>query len=289
MRTKHLPLYAVMVIFLASCSTAYRTGQTPDDVYYSPEPAAAEGYVVSDNRDNRESYASRNSDYNEDLAIRRGIRNPSYRSNVYVSFGAGVPYGMGYYDPYGFNNYGYYNASRFNNFGYYNPYSFNSPYAYNSYYDPFFNPYYGGIGLSPYQGYNYYPQSYISLKNPVSTNISRGARVYNLRPYNANNNRSNTRVVGNTYRPSNSNSTQVRRTNTTPAPSNDNRSVGNRIRRVFTPSDNSGRSNRVSPSENSRSYDNSTYSPSRSSSSSSSSSSNSSSGSSSAPTRTFRK
>ncbi|RYZ23968.1 MAG: hypothetical protein EOO10_20725, partial [Chitinophagaceae bacterium] len=32
----YLPLIASALV-LASCSTAYKTGQTPDDVYYSPE------------------------------------------------------------------------------------------------------------------------------------------------------------------------------------------------------------------------------------------------------------
>ena len=29
-------LIAIAAVSLASCSTAYRSGQTPDDVYYSP-------------------------------------------------------------------------------------------------------------------------------------------------------------------------------------------------------------------------------------------------------------
>ncbi len=31
-----LLLISISIITLASCSTAYKTGQTPDDVYYSP-------------------------------------------------------------------------------------------------------------------------------------------------------------------------------------------------------------------------------------------------------------
>ena len=29
-------LLALIVVALSSCTTAYKTGQTPDDVYYSP-------------------------------------------------------------------------------------------------------------------------------------------------------------------------------------------------------------------------------------------------------------
>ena len=35
-----LPVLA-SVLILASCSTAYKSGQTPDDVYYSPERSKA--------------------------------------------------------------------------------------------------------------------------------------------------------------------------------------------------------------------------------------------------------
>jgi uncharacterized lipoprotein len=40
MKTKLL-LLAVSVAVFSSCSTMYKTGQTPDDVYYSPLRSAA--------------------------------------------------------------------------------------------------------------------------------------------------------------------------------------------------------------------------------------------------------
>ena len=38
-------LLALFVAALSSCTTAYKTGQTPDDVYYSPARPQGEEYV----------------------------------------------------------------------------------------------------------------------------------------------------------------------------------------------------------------------------------------------------
>jgi len=52
MKIKNLNLWLLLgvVIALASCSTAYQAGQTPDDVYSSPEPPAQEYAKVKKNR-----------------------------------------------------------------------------------------------------------------------------------------------------------------------------------------------------------------------------------------------
>ncbi|MEJ7767822.1 MAG: hypothetical protein WKF89_08420 [Chitinophagaceae bacterium] len=52
--TKFL-LLALGVIALTSCSTAYKMGQTPDDVYFSPakERQQSEEYVASRRDDDR--------------------------------------------------------------------------------------------------------------------------------------------------------------------------------------------------------------------------------------------
>ena len=47
-----LPLLSLALVF-ASCSTAYKTGQTPDDVYYSPERPQAEYVRVDDEDDDK--------------------------------------------------------------------------------------------------------------------------------------------------------------------------------------------------------------------------------------------
>ncbi|MBL0358854.1 MAG: hypothetical protein IPP72_19195 [Chitinophagaceae bacterium] len=93
-----LLLITISIITLASCSTAYKTGQTPDDVYYSP----ARFYDEDKREDNKKDEEVRK-DYAEERQIRMGINNPRWRyfdNDIYYS-----PYNYGY-------NYGYY----------YNPY-----------------------------------------------------------------------------------------------------------------------------------------------------------------------
>ena len=280
MKIKHLLLLGLIVIF-SSCSTAYRTGQTPDDVYYSPAPAQ-DTYVRTDNQNEKDSYANNNSTYNsEDRAIRRGIKDSRYRNSVSVDFGYG-------YDPYGYNSYGYNNP-----YGYYNSYGYNDVYM-----NPYYNPYTFNYFPTSYSNYYYSPQVYIVPKSGlVSHTIA--PRKYNLGAYTNNTNTSNTTtsIFNHGYRPVNTttNSAPIRtitttssnRITTTPATRNSGNGVGNFIRRVFTP-DNS--SSRVYRSESNNTYDNSNSSPARTTQSSSSgSNSSSSSGSSSAPVRTFRK
>ncbi len=170
MKTKYLLLVG-MVVVLASCSSAYRNGQTPDDVYYSPVPAS-ESYVVKNNSKDRNSYRNNNSDeysYSQEREIRQAIQNPRYRNSVSVSMGYG-----------GYNSYGY-NPYGFNSFGY-NPYygnGFNNSFGYNPYYN--YNPYYPSYGYNPgygkyYPSTNYYPV-------PGKTSSNKGARQYNLGSY----------------------------------------------------------------------------------------------------------
>ncbi|HET9056158.1 MAG TPA: hypothetical protein VFN30_04845 [Chitinophagaceae bacterium] len=58
---------------LTSCATAYRTGQTPDDVYYSPVKAEEESYVKVDKDEDR--YRYNNYGNLDDRRLRMHIRN----------------------------------------------------------------------------------------------------------------------------------------------------------------------------------------------------------------------
>jgi hypothetical protein len=111
-------LVGLITAGMSSCAT-YRTGQTPDDVYYSPE-REREAYVEVDrDRDDRVSYNDRNL---EDRRLRQQIRDPRFRFEDDV----------------------YWNAPRYNSWGWNtwnNPYntwgwnSWNNPYnswAWNS-------------------------------------------------------------------------------------------------------------------------------------------------------------
>ncbi len=273
MQTKYLLLF-LLVIVLASCSTAYRTGQTPDDVYYSPEPTNDE-YVSQSNQDDRDSYSNRNSEENE---IRRGIRNPRYRSSVSINLGFGyAPYNSFGYAPYYGNNYGY-NSFGYNSFGYKN---FNSPYGYN-YYDGFNNPYtyYGGYSGNSFNGYygnNYgYYNNYYPAIGTINTN--RGVRRMSGVSNNYGNNIPDRR---------NSNSYTPAPARTFPA-QRQSSGVGNALRRVFTPGNNSNsRSSNTRTFNENRSTQNTPSRDLNTSSNPSNSSSGSSSGS--APARVFRK
>ena len=282
MKTKHI-LFLGLAVAFSSCSTAYRSGQTPDDVYYSPAPPQ-DTYVRTDNQDERDSYAYNNTTNREDLSIRRGIRDSRYRdNNVIVELGVGgyVPYA---YDPYGYNSYGF-NSYGFNSYGY-NPYSSHGyGYGYNSlYYNPY-NLYNNSLFVSPYNNYYYAPQVYVypgitGVRTPVAP------RRYNLGAYN--NSLNTVRTTTNNYDRPVTNSSPVR-TFTTRS-QNNGTGAGNLIRRVFTSDNNNSNNNtntRSFRNDNNSNNNNTNSSPVRST--TTPSSSNSSPGSSSAPVRTFKR
>lgn len=95
-------LLVIASVSIASCSTAYKSGQTPDDVYYSPVRGI-------DERDNREDEVERSDNY-EEREIRMATRDRRWRDiNDDYDYR---------YDPYRYGyNYGYY----------YNPYYYNRP------------------------------------------------------------------------------------------------------------------------------------------------------------------
>jgi hypothetical protein len=221
MNTKLL-LALISVAVFSSCTTMYKSGQTPDDVYYSPERTYGEG-KTEERVERNEQY------YSEDRAIRMGINDSRWRYldndygyNVYYS-----PYNQ-YYSPY---NYG------FNHGYYYNPYFWPYPV-----YSPIFvapsNPKVttprsnnlGGYGTV--RGYNNAPL------NP------KAARTGQVRNYNNNNGS----AVGNAIRrvmttPSNNNTN-----NRTYTPSNNNNNNNNR---TYTPSNNTSSSSSGSSSSGS--------------------------------------
>lgn len=107
-------LLALSVAALSSCTTAYKTAQTPDDVYYSPARPVEE-YVRSEKEDDRQY---RNDDeYYDDRYLKMKVRN-RYRWNDFNDWYSYERYGSGYNYIYGsYNN--PYNSWNY----YYNPYS----------------------------------------------------------------------------------------------------------------------------------------------------------------------
>jgi len=224
-------LLALTALAFSSCTTAYKTGQTPDDVYFSPAQPQDE-YVQTKRNDDRRYDG--NDEYYDDRYLRMKVHNRTQWSNLNDWYYFGDRYSYSYYN--GFNN--PWNPNMYWNY-YYNPYS--------SYYP------YGGGGS-------------VYILNPKSTaSIYNRPRTFNLNTFNGNN-----IITGNSYtvpRGSKSSGSDYYYYNTQPRNSNNSRNSNNNngsfLRNVF--------SNERSSSNNSNSSNNSSNSSSSSSSSGSSS------------------
>jgi hypothetical protein len=161
-------LFAISATAFASCNTAYKSGQTPDDVYFSPSR------VIEENTKQEEQNDQATTESIENREIRMKVRdrrwrdlNNDYDCNCSCNY---HPYKYGY-------NYGYY----------YNPYYY--PY-------PVYMP--GTISVNPK---NYTPRmanlgGYNTVTTTQITNPKTGVSetVTRQRSYN-NNNRSETREI----------------------------------------------------------------------------------------------
>ena len=241
----YIPILAVTLAVFSSCSTAYKAGQTPDDVYYSPTQPRAE-YVNIEKRDDR-YYRGNSQDYYEDRFLRMRLNN-RYRWSALDDYY--------FYNTYAYNAYGHYN-------NWYSPW--NGYWAWNSFYNPY-NPYCGGL---PY--YHYGGGSII--KNPVALTPPSRAAVFNPNSY-LNNSNTRTTSSRSLFNNNNNSSSRYNNYNNTNNRNRNSGSLGESMRKVF-----SGSGNNNNYSTPSRSYEPSSNS-SRSSSSSSSSGSRSSGGSS---------
>jgi len=249
MKLRYL-LFLAIAFAVASCSSSYKSSQTPDDVYFSPEPEPST-YVTVVSQQDEESYSYRNDD--EEREIRRGIRDPRYRTslNLYL----GNAYGFNYYNdpfynpfynnyypnflwgpnPYLAGNYSVHFSPYFNRFGngyymgnYYNPYA--------GYGGPYWNSgYYGYYSHGGYGNY-YYPTGRIVKDN--------GPRMSNLNG-----------LGRNTVEPrrisSDKKEPNIAPVRTMRQPSNSNTGLGNTIRKVFKPTE---KRSAPSSSDNQRRY-----------------------------------
>jgi hypothetical protein len=226
-------LLAFSVAALSSCTSMYKSGQTPDDVYYSPARPAPEQYVQQEQKEDRyQTYNEYTDSYRNDRFLRLGISN-RYRMN---SFDDMDWYNMRYDNMYNYNYMG------FNGLGLNNPW--NSYYAWNSYYNPYCSNrgsyYYGNnwknvvaYRPAPIRAYTFNSNSYNSSNSPLRT--SRGSYYNNGSRYN-----------------------------------NSNGGLGNSVNRIFNNSSSHSNNNNSAPSNNTYTPTRS-YSPSSSGSSSGSS------------------
>lgn len=195
-------LLALTAIALGSCTTAYKTGQTPDDVYYSP--ARPQDETVREEKNDNKDYRYEE-EYYDDRYLRMKVHSRyrwSYLDDWYLT----DRYSIGY---------NYY-------FG-----SFNNPYNRWNYY---YNPY-----CCCLHNYNYV---FVNPKIPTAAPVVR--KNFNLGYYtntsysNSNNNRgmfkTSTTRTGNTtiYNNTNNNSS-----------SRNNDGLSNKVRTIFS-GDNSG-------------------------------------------------
>lgn len=146
-------LLAFSVLLISSCTTAYKTGQTPDDVYYSPAQPQDE-YVQSERKDNRRYYTD---DYYDNRYLRMKVRNRYLWDDLDGWYG---------YDRYSIG-YNYYFGS------YYNPYN-----TWNYYYNPY--------GICHIKNISYYPVSQVA--QPVLKRNFNLAGYTNTTYNNSNNN-----------------------------------------------------------------------------------------------------
>jgi hypothetical protein len=209
--------FLLFIIAFSSCTTLYKTGQTPDDVYFSPTRPYVETYV--ENR--REEEAIYQPEYR---VIRMGINDPRWRN---------------FDQDYRYNTFNY--RSKYDN--YYSPY-------YNSYYSPLYSPIY----YSPVLPKNTSPRmenlgGYSPVTNYSSTNNKMGQST-KLQKYN--NNNSGT-AVGNILRqiisPDNSNRSNY--INNSNSNNNSNNNNYNNTRTYTPPTNTSSNSSSSSGSSSS--------------------------------------
>lgn len=154
-----LPFFAFVLLF-TSCTTAYKSGQTPDDVYFSPARPQDE-YVRTESRQPKYRYEEQSED---DRYLRMKVRNRRTWSDLDYY----------YSDPYAYNYYNRYNT--FNSLYYNTPWNYYS--SWNYYYNPYNNyyNYYNRYSYNPYGGK-------VIVVNPRPPVYNR-PRTFNLNVYN---------------------------------------------------------------------------------------------------------
>jgi len=213
-------LVVLVAAVLGGCTSAYKTGQTPDDVYFSPQRQHDE-YVQMKDDNNDRTYQG--DDYYDDRYLRMKVHNRMMWSDL---------------DDYNFYNPRY-------SYSYYNSLNWNNPWSPYTYWNYYYNPYcsqqivYTGYSKVVYNHpriFNLNTYNNNQLTNSNYTNPKGGSYGNsNYGNYNNNNNRS--RIIG-SYQPANTNS---------------NSGAGNFLRNIFNGStnNNSSSNNSSSPSRSS--------------------------------------
>lgn len=204
----------IITVLATSCTSMYKTGQTPDDVYYAPAKPDI-NYGNNSNIDNEDYYS-----YRDDQYLRMKAHNRRWSTiDDFGYWNPSVTVGYGWSSsPWGYPTYS-------NPWTYSHPYWNNYSYGYSYYdpYNPWYNPYYG---YGPVIIVNKYPsaparntrstlggyQNNNGYNNTNNRGFNKNSGNYESGRYNNNNtiytpNRTTTTDNSNrTYNPSNSNS-----------------------------------------------------------------------------------
>ncbi len=169
MKTRYLFIICTAALF-SSCSSAYRTAQNSDDVYYSQGRTTTTSAAA-----NSDEYYTANPN---DQYLMMRVQNPN-RWSAFDNYDYGYGYG-GMYSPYSYGGIGFYSGySPWMSFGFWDPlFSYmNAYFAWNGCY----NPYYGSVVVvnphSPALGYSYsqlHPFSRNSYSNSAFQNVNAG-------------------------------------------------------------------------------------------------------------------
>lgn len=242
-------LFIIVAASLTGCASAYRAGDTPDDLYYAPQPethARGAAYLQNDNSQNRyrpsDSRTYQGSgyyDYAEDRYLRMLAGNRyrwSYFDDYYYGLGSGFAHGYGFggYGNYGFGGYGGF-GSPYHSLGWYNnPWgytSFNNYWQWNNYYNPYYSH---SVVINPKTN----PATYNNLRNFRPSTYTNNNYYRNSVNTPANLNKGNNRYTNPNYR-NNNNQRAVRESSTIPGQQRYNNNNSNsRPERTYTPPSN---------------------------------------------------
>jgi len=172
-----------LAIVFASCTAAYKSGQTPDDVYYSPARPQDE-YVRQEKKEDSKVYNYDEEAYRDDRYLRMKIQDRRY-STLYDDYYS--------YNPY---YYHYYNGNLI----------YNTPWSSYNYWNYYYNPYCSHvISVVPKAPvYNrprtfdlsvYTPQPSVNMNNPKGK-VQNSYSAPNYNSGNSNNYRSSGRDAG---------------------------------------------------------------------------------------------
>jgi hypothetical protein len=198
MKQPILLLALFSILAFTSCTTAYKTGQTPDDVYYSPARPEDE-YVEVNRRDDRR-YQS-DEEYYDDRYLRMKVRNRHRWSDLDEWYYFNKRYSYGY-----------------------NPYAWNNPWSPNVYWNCNHNPYYygGGVVIKPNSPTIYSKPRVFNLNTystpPSNTKVTRNTYSSPRINSNSNSDRNTGNILRNIFNGNNNNSSSNSNNNSSSSP-----------------------------------------------------------------------